>query len=319
MGRVPPLRALNLAPIEERWEAVESAEKAFRDTRLRVQSENVGLCRLPDGTRLIRVGRALPGELAAWRYGETLVDRRRRYLLWTGVAVAGAVAVTGGLWAAGAVGMANVMFQGGRLGWERWQGRKVVARVPAEASSAGAALELRRWQLGGARLRQDDAGAPAVVLTAGLAAPRMGYRVDPAPVTLYGDAARGLLGRGMVIANARGARPADVADALRRLDAAGSAEEMVRGVAGRDVPLGIRSLAGYARAKGAKARRWGDAKEERLAPGESLALEMALHETQERMALEGELAGLEAAWRQAEEIAAIADALPDGPLPALKP
>jgi hypothetical protein len=40
-----------------------------------------------------------------------------------------------------------------------------------------------------------------------------------------------------------------------------------------------------------------------------LALEMALHEEQERRAMEGELRTLEAAWREAEEIAAIADGL----------
>jgi len=40
-----------------------------------------------------------------------------------------------------------------------------------------------------------------------------------------------------------------------------------------------------------------------------LALEMALHEESERRALEGELAELERAWQQAEEIAAIADNL----------
>ena len=38
-----------------------------------------------------------------------------------------------------------------------------------------------------------------------------------------------------------------------------------------------------------------------------LALEMATHEESERRALEGELYILEAAWRQADEIAAIAD------------
>ena len=38
-----------------------------------------------------------------------------------------------------------------------------------------------------------------------------------------------------------------------------------------------------------------------------LALEMATHEDTERRALEGELALLEDAWKQAEEIAAIAD------------
>jgi hypothetical protein len=40
-----------------------------------------------------------------------------------------------------------------------------------------------------------------------------------------------------------------------------------------------------------------------------LAVEMALHEEQERRALEGELAILETAWREAEEIAGIADNL----------
>jgi hypothetical protein len=40
-----------------------------------------------------------------------------------------------------------------------------------------------------------------------------------------------------------------------------------------------------------------------------LALEMALHEEAERRAIEGELAALEAQWREAEEIAAIADNL----------
>ncbi|HEY9228854.1 MAG TPA: hypothetical protein VIP11_19535, partial [Gemmatimonadaceae bacterium] len=40
-----------------------------------------------------------------------------------------------------------------------------------------------------------------------------------------------------------------------------------------------------------------------------LALEMALHEEAERRAVEGELADLERAWREAEEIAGIADSL----------
>jgi hypothetical protein len=45
-------------------------------------------------------------------------------------------------------------------------------------------------------------------------------------------------------------------------------------------------------------------------PGDiRLAIEMATHEEAERRAMEGELDTLEAAWRQAEEIAAIADDL----------
>jgi hypothetical protein len=44
-------------------------------------------------------------------------------------------------------------------------------------------------------------------------------------------------------------------------------------------------------------------------PEVRLALEMVAHEQTERRALEGELAMLEAAWREAEEVAAIADRL----------
>jgi hypothetical protein len=46
-----------------------------------------------------------------------------------------------------------------------------------------------------------------------------------------------------------------------------------------------------------------------LPAAQRLALEMALHEEAERRALDGELAELETAWRDAEEIAAIADNL----------
>jgi hypothetical protein len=65
----------NLAPLEERWEAIEDAERRFRDTRLRAQRENVGIAKLADGTRLVRVGDALRDELAAWRYGAELARR----------------------------------------------------------------------------------------------------------------------------------------------------------------------------------------------------------------------------------------------------
>ena len=33
----------NLTPLEERWEAVEDCERIFRDTHLRVSTDNIGL------------------------------------------------------------------------------------------------------------------------------------------------------------------------------------------------------------------------------------------------------------------------------------
>jgi hypothetical protein len=64
----------NLAPIEERWEAVEECERLFRATRLRYSTGNVGLAQLRSGVDLVRIGRALRPEVAAWRYGR-LLDR----------------------------------------------------------------------------------------------------------------------------------------------------------------------------------------------------------------------------------------------------
>ena len=59
--------------------------------------------------------------------------------------------------------------------------------------------------------------------------------------------------------------------------------------------------------------RWSNAPEglHYLAIETRLALEMAVNEEREREALEGELALLELAWKDAEEIAAIADQLLD--------
>jgi hypothetical protein len=74
----------NLAPLEERWEAIEEAERLFRDTRLRAQSENVGLARLRDGTRLVRAsarrrGGSWPCGATARRWcGATFAPRRAR-------------------------------------------------------------------------------------------------------------------------------------------------------------------------------------------------------------------------------------------------
>ena len=66
----------NLAPIEERWEAVEECERRFRATSLRYSSGNVGLAWLQGDLELIRVGPALRPEVAAWRYGRILTRRR---------------------------------------------------------------------------------------------------------------------------------------------------------------------------------------------------------------------------------------------------
>ena len=91
----------NLAPIEERWEAVAECERAYRGARQRVSTDNIALARLGDGTDLVRIGRPLLPEFAAWRYGREFLKRSWRYLAVTSFAATGGqVAVTGGMIAA---------------------------------------------------------------------------------------------------------------------------------------------------------------------------------------------------------------------------
>ncbi len=49
----------NLAPLEERWEAVEECERRFRATSLRYTVGEIGLAWLGDTLELVRVGPAL--------------------------------------------------------------------------------------------------------------------------------------------------------------------------------------------------------------------------------------------------------------------
>jgi hypothetical protein len=292
----------NLSPMEERWEPVEQAERAFRDTRLRVQSEGIGLARLADGTRLIRVGEALEGELAAWRYGDQLIRRHRRAMVATGTVATGAgIALAGGVGAVGGLILLPViplaiygpfMYEVMRGHWQK--------RTPFFRQSGGEdrpPVVLRRWHLHSARLVPAEDGSPGLeVQNASYADPQV--RRDPEPLVLGGDATRAALGRGSVFLNPRGASGDRVSAALGLLEGAGSAERYIRGTAqaGRRLkkPLwfGGRSAVGV-----------------ELNPAERLALEIGLHEEEERRALQGELSVLQAAWKEAEEIARIADRL----------
>src|SRR5687768_3089991 len=63
----------NLAPIEERWDAVEECERRYRSTHQRYGTDNIGLAGLRDGTELVRIGPALRPEVAVWRYGARML------------------------------------------------------------------------------------------------------------------------------------------------------------------------------------------------------------------------------------------------------
>src|SRR5262245_39497530 len=47
----------NLTPIDSRLEAIEACEKKFRATKVRTQTDQIGLARLPSGLELVRIGK----------------------------------------------------------------------------------------------------------------------------------------------------------------------------------------------------------------------------------------------------------------------
>ena len=97
----PACRRWNLAPIEERWEALEELEKTVKDrSRLLSQTDNIALLRAGE-LEIVRVGRANLTEEAWWRYGAELVKRRRMYQLLTAAGVGGVMALMAGGAAAG--------------------------------------------------------------------------------------------------------------------------------------------------------------------------------------------------------------------------
>lgn len=95
-------RRWNLTPLEERWEAIEECERQFRQVSTRFSTDNIGLARLPEGVDLVRVGRPLRPEFAAWRYSREFWRRRVVSAAGSIISGAGAVAVAGGLLAVGA-------------------------------------------------------------------------------------------------------------------------------------------------------------------------------------------------------------------------
>ncbi|HEX8673865.1 MAG TPA: hypothetical protein VF710_18350 [Longimicrobium sp.] len=295
----------NLAPIEERWEAVDEAERGFRDARLRAQSENIGLARLADGTTLIRVGAALAGEMAAWRYGEQLRHRRSRYM-GTGAGLAGGagmLALAGTLVGGGALLATTLMWRWVvRPALQGYRDAEVLHTFPSPGGEPGARIHLRRRDVAGATLHTAPGGGvelhlPPLPEEAPWIAKGVLHRTGvTAPLVVADAAARRMMERAMVAVNARGARRRQLDQAVKVLEAAGSAEGYLAAAARKRLRLHGGSEV-YDRSPAEPN------------PVAALALEMALHEEQERRAMEGELAVLEAAWRDAEHIAEIADRL----------
>lgn len=290
----------NLSPLDERWEAIEAMESRFRDSRLRVSTDNVGLARLREGVDLIRIGVPQRPEMAAWRYGDQFGARRNRQLLITGAVVGSAAAIVGGIAALGvSVGSFAGVYANGGV-WDALINGRQGKSIGHVVLPDGRLVELQRKH---ARMSALDRSVDDGIL-------RLRLESVQGTHLLTGDDALKAAQRIMPTVNRFGGSRAKVQDAVQLLEAAGDPQrvwtmvQQQHGWQSGDKQWGVT-------AKSSTGKR--DAVQKM--PGtlhaldvrSRLALEMALHEETERRAMDGELAKLEQAWREAEEIAKIAD------------
>jgi hypothetical protein len=288
----------NLTPLEERWEAIEECERAFRDTQLRISTEHIGLGRVREGTELVRIGAPLRPEFAAWRYGDQFGKRRRRQIAVTGAGVvaAGLVMPLGVVLAGSlsiAVLSARLITQFGTIFMRR---NRIVARLRAPD---GNPIIMRRHQIEDAMLLPGDRNNPwGLRLEHGTGRnPAIPWwRHDPASAitVVYGDEAMRISGQILPSINKPGASKPQLKEAVNLVERHRDADSFFR-----------------AAAKTANKTDWsGDSDRGtllNLPMAVLLALEMVSHEESERQAMVGDLRLLEAAWREAEEIAGISD------------
>ncbi len=286
----------NLSPLDTRWEAMEEAERRYRDSRLRVSTEHIGLARLREGLDLIRIGEPQRPEMAAWRYGDQFGRRRNRQLLITGAVVGGAATVVGGL--ALKVGFTVVVSVFGK--WWVWDnllnGRQtaLVGRIPLDD---GSLVTVQRKH---ARMSSlENTGDPG----------EFALRLESkeGSYILTDDDARAAAARILPTVNRYGGSQKTVRQAVGVLEECGDPARVLTTLQEH-----------YGRRE--DDQLWCEAPAlERIRvmdlPGalhtldveDRLALEMALHEEAERRVMNGELEQLERAWREAETIAAISD------------
>ena len=291
----------NLTPLEERWEAIEQCERSFRDTRARVSGEQIGLARLREGLELVRIGRPLRPEFAAWRYGDQFGSRRRRNIVKVGSAVlaVGAIPLLGP-----AVGLSLGLVGGnvhsiGQLGYSIYTRVKVIAHL---ATTEGQVLRVRHHDVGETVMLpprgRESWGLRITHRRAADGEDRWWrYSSFSDQTDVRGNEAVRAAAQLLPQLNRRGAPARVVRDAVeiatRNEDPAASFDAMARAASKQigwtDFGKGTMMI--------------------RMPPEQLLALEMMSHEDAERRAMEGELYLLEEAWREAEEIAGISDNL----------
>ncbi|MEO8562643.1 MAG: hypothetical protein ABI601_11240 [bacterium] len=265
--------------------------------------EQIGLARVGDRLDLVRIGDPQRPEMAAWRYGDQF-GRRRRALL--GKVAVGAAAA-GGILIAGPV--MGALSLGGFTTWnlmssayQLYRSKRVRARVetntrltgPVPVTIAQLSDTLLTWRHADDRWELEIPRRPLSLNRRRLFGEMDDPRETHEIMRLRGAVAERAMRQLLPHVNAGGGTRDDVSDAVRAIEHTPDVDRLIRNTAkhhgsgphNRD-PLRLASLPVHVR----------------------LALEMSLHEDSERRALEGELHLLEQAWKEADEVAAIADAM----------
>ncbi len=292
----PSCGGWNLTPLDDRWEAIEECERLFRKTSIRVCTENIGLAVVYSVLELIRIGEPFRQELAIWRYADELKGRRRRAFIQAGARTAdrfGWMTGTGGLIGAGvalmvgtpaAIGLGLLAGAGTEELWKEFGPRRIerlLGRIVAK-------VRINTLDFSYVRTRHIPEMRVSEVSNDWRLeiAHSVGWEGFQEPQATH------ILGLMLPIANGFGASQSQVVDAVKELERVGSAEGYIQGAAQRLKNLGF-----------------GNSGVGSYPVPIKLALEMAAHEETERQALKGQLKWLERRWRDAEEIAEIADNL----------
>jgi len=261
----------NLTPFDDRLERIEAVARSASQGRIAASTDQVALIRW-ERYDFVRVGKPPRVELATWRYGERLRNRQRERMK---VVVPLTVAAIG-------LGIAANVAAGGGLGVVVWNvhrladrfyvwlvgARKVPLIEPPICAHCGSLMQLRARHVQYARIVPDRHTDMAVLLSC------PNCKAEGAQLT--GSEAIQVLRQGLTYLNLDKGGRRRAEDAAREVDQIGGADRLVADIARRELTL--RSL---------RAER-------------GLALEMAVDER-------AEVEELERQWREAEEIADIAD------------
>src|SRR3990170_3176152 len=261
----------NLTPLDDRLEKIDAVARAARAGRVAAATDQVALIRW-QRYDLVRVGKPMRVELATWRYGERLRARQRDRML---VVVPLSIAAVG-------LGVAANVAAGGGLGVFVWNmhriadrlyvalvgNRRVAVSEPPICDRCGSLMHLRSRHVQHARVVPDAHADIAVVLSC--------PQCRREGAQLIGPDAVQVLRQGLTYLNVSRSGRRRAEDAARVVEEVGGPDRLLRDLARRELTL--RSLP----------------------PERRLALEMAVDER-------AEVEELERQWREAEEIAEIAD------------